>query len=161
MKLVLQPRVRGCWILGAACTLTLISSCIFMVEFIRYAARASHELDRQMYTADVIAHALLSYEVAHNGMIPSTLQALDIKGAEAADVGPVFAKDVSLFHMVPPGCRSGQRPVNVAVEAAEKNPIPPWASFLRRFPDSTVRIYQDGVIRSEFTVLKRHQTPEQ
>lgn len=122
-----------------------------VIAIVKHSGEVGQRFSQQIYAADVIGRALLAYENNHHGATPSSLGALDINAAVASDESALTDRDLSQFHLMPPGTRTGTRPVDVVFETAEENSFPWWARFLNRFPDLTIRIYRDGETRSEFS----------
>lgn len=123
--------------------------CIGLAVFFRHSGEVRERFNRQSYTADAIGRALVTYEKEHNGLVPTLMGSLNVNKEVPSDEAPVTEEDLSQFHLLPSGTRSGVRPVDVVFELEKDRSFLRWVKVLDQSSDTTFRIYYDGKILLE------------
>lgn len=129
--------------------------CIGPVVLLRHAGQVRERFGRQIYTAEIIGRALVTYEKEHNGLVPTAMSSLNVNKEVPSDGTLVTEKDLSHFRLLPLRTRSGKRPVDVVFEGVDEGTLPKWARILD--PDTTLRIYRDGKALLEDTKIPKKE----
>lgn len=101
---------------------------------------AKHRRERALEAA-AIARSLLSFELEHDGRMPSALDELSFG---------ISKKELSLCRLLPPGARHGNRPLDVVIEVdgyQTNNEFIKW--FAQDKEQYVIRIYSDNEVRPE------------
>lgn len=129
--------------------------CIGPIVLLRHAGQVREQFGRQIYTAETIGRALVTYKKEHNGLVPTSMGSLNVNKEVPSDGIFVTEKDLSQFRLLTPRTRSGKRPVDVVFESVEEGSFPKWARTLDS--DTTLRIYCDGKALLEDTKVPQKE----